>query len=452
MTADQHFAQLQGILGSGNVLGPEAAAGLRVSGCTPAVAVVLPGSVEEVQAVIRFCAEQRLSVIPSGGGAMLSQGGRPDSYDVALSTRRLTAVTDYQPENLVFASEPGVTGSAVASLLDEHRQLLTLDPPLFAKSTMGGIAAARACGPSRFQYGTPRDLVIGITVVDAAGELVKAGGKVVKSVSGYDLCKLYTGSMGTLGVIAEAVYRLSPLPEQSCALVFGLDEWGQADDITARLLDSVLQPRCIEVLNAPAAVRLAHGAGVPPTVPQRGEAHIQRAVRLQARHACHGNTVVGAESAHAEDLPAGLHDHIRHPVVGLGLETGRNSEASVDRSVSHQPGDATRCHRVQRIEVAHHQDAAIGLLQHCTDVLYVNAIRIQFACVEGWIHSAVRVQPEQMRHGYAIVLGEQAPRKDPPVLLQCQRVHVTVGRSLAEGGVYTSARVQPHKEAVASDE
>lgn len=261
MTADQHFAQLQGILGSGNVLGPEAAAGLRVSGCTPAVAVVLPGSVEEVQAVIRFCAEQRLSVIPSGGGAMLSQGGRPDSYDVALSTRRLTAVTDYQPENLVFASEPGVTGSAVASLLEEHRQLLTLDPPLFARSTMGGIAAARACGPSRFQYGTPRDLVIGITVVDAAGELVKAGGKVVKSVSGYDLCKLYTGSMGTLGVIVEAVYRLSPLPEQSCALVFGLDEWGQADDITARLLDSVLQPRCIEVLNAPAAVRLAHGAG-----------------------------------------------------------------------------------------------------------------------------------------------------------------------------------------------
>ncbi len=249
------------MLGLGNVLGPEAAAGFRVSGCTPAVGVALPGSVEEVQAVIRFCAEQRLSVIPSGAGAMLSHGGLPDSYDVALSTRRLTAVTDYQPENLVFASEPGVTGSAVASLLKEHRQLLTLDPPLFAKSTMGGIAAARASGPARFQYGTPRDLVIGITVVDAAGELVKAGGKVVKSVSGYDLCKLYTGSMGTLGVIVEVIYRLSPLPEQSCAVVFGLDEWRQADEITARLLDSVLQPRCIEVLNAPAVVRLAHGAG-----------------------------------------------------------------------------------------------------------------------------------------------------------------------------------------------
>ena len=80
---------------------------------------------------------------------------------------------------------------------------------------MGGIAAARACGPSRFQYGTPRDLVIGITVVDAAGELVKAGGKVVKSVSGYDLCKLYTGSMGTLGVIVESCLPPLAAAEQS---------------------------------------------------------------------------------------------------------------------------------------------------------------------------------------------------------------------------------------------
>lgn len=259
--ADRHYSLLESIVGSDNILGPTASTGFAVCGASPAVASVLPGSVAEVQEIIRCCAGHHLSIIAEGGATMMGRASCPASFDVAVSMKRLSRVTDYQPENLVFASEAGLTGAAAAEALAGNRQLVTLDPPRFADATMGGITASRASGPARLQYGTPRDLVIGLTVVDAAGDIVRTGGKVVKSVSGYDLCKLYTGSLGTLGLIVETVYRLSPMPETSRAVVVGADSWEQADALTARVLDSVLQPRCLEVMNAPAAVRLCQGQG-----------------------------------------------------------------------------------------------------------------------------------------------------------------------------------------------
>lgn len=253
MSPDRLFQRLQELLGKEAVAGPAEAAGFVVGGCSPAVGAVSPASVEEVCAAVRFCSEHALKVIPLGGATMAERCSAPCGYDVALSTRRLDRVTDYQRENLVFAAQSGVTGAQTVALLTPGGQMLALDPPSFPEATLGGMVAARASGPSRAGYGAPRDLVLGLKVVDARGELVSAGGKVMKNAAGYDLCRLYTGSLGTLGVIVETVFRLHPAPEASRAFVGMFGSWEDADRAVARMQTAPLVPRAVELLNREAA-------------------------------------------------------------------------------------------------------------------------------------------------------------------------------------------------------
>src|SRR5206468_5170099 len=111
--------------------------------------------------------------------------------------------------DLVITVEAGVALADVQRVVAKAGQWLALDPPEVG-ATVGGVVATAASGPRRLRYGTPRDLLIGITVVLADGTIAKSGGKVVKNVAGYDLGKLFTGSFGTLGVIAECTFRLHP--------------------------------------------------------------------------------------------------------------------------------------------------------------------------------------------------------------------------------------------------
>lgn len=253
MSPDRLFQRLEDLLGKEAVAGPVEAAGLAVGGCSPAVGAVFPASIEEVCAAVRFCSENSLKVVPLGGGTMTERCSAPSGYDIALCTRRLDRVTDYQRENLVYAAEAGVTGARTVELLSPNGQMLALDPPGFLEATLGGIVSARASGPSRAGYGAPRDLVLGLKVVDARGELISAGGKVMKNAAGYDLCRLYTGSLGTLGVIVETVFRLHPAPEASRAFVGMFDSWEDADRAAARMQSAPLAPRAVELLNREAA-------------------------------------------------------------------------------------------------------------------------------------------------------------------------------------------------------
>ncbi len=253
MSPDRLFQRLEDLLGKEAVAGPVEAAGLAVGGCSPAVGAVFPASIEEVCAVVRFCSENSLKVVPLGSGTMMERCSAPSGYDIALCTRRLDRVTDYQRENLVYAAEAGVTGAHTVELLSPNGQMLALDPPGFLEATLGGIVASRASGPSRAGYGAPRDLVLGVKVVDARGELISAGGKVMKNAAGYDLCRLYTGSLGTLGVIVETVFRLHPAPEASRAFVGMFDSWEDADGAAARMQSAPLAPRAVELLNREAA-------------------------------------------------------------------------------------------------------------------------------------------------------------------------------------------------------
>lgn len=227
---------------------------------SPRIGIVSPGSVFEIQEIVRYCASEGLSLGVRGAATAAHRSARPEKLDVLLSTLRLNSATDFQPDDLVLAAEPGFTGAQTIELLTPKNLILTLDPPRFEEATLGGMASARSSGPARFSLGTPRDLLIGATVVNSSGEITKTGGKVVKNVSGYDLCKLYAGSYGTLGILVETVWRLSPRPDTSLALIARLPDWNAIDLAVASIFDSDLLPRSIDAMNGRAAKAIVEEA------------------------------------------------------------------------------------------------------------------------------------------------------------------------------------------------
>jgi glycolate oxidase FAD binding subunit len=174
--------------------------------------VVSPSTQAEVAAVLAVADELGAAVLPRGGGTQTGIGARPERYDIALDLRRIDAVVEHEPADLTITVEAGRRLSDVQRLLGESGQWLPLDPALLDEATIGGILATNASGPARVRYGSPRDLVIGMTVALANGELVKSGGRVVKNVAGYDMAKLHIGAFGTLGVITQASFKVAPLP------------------------------------------------------------------------------------------------------------------------------------------------------------------------------------------------------------------------------------------------
>jgi glycolate oxidase FAD binding subunit len=188
----------------------EAAPFEGVLGVQPAF-VVGPSSVQEAAEAIRTAAEHGLTVVPRGGETRLDWGAPPTSCDILLDTEGLDRVIEHAAGDLIVKVEAGVQMSDLAVTLAAQHQQLALDTPL-PGSTVGGTLATGACGPRRFRYGSPRELLIGMTIIRPDGTIAHSGGKVVKNVAGYDLGKLFTGSYGTLGLIAEAAFRLHPIP------------------------------------------------------------------------------------------------------------------------------------------------------------------------------------------------------------------------------------------------
>jgi glycolate oxidase FAD binding subunit len=182
--------------------------------------VARPADVAEVAATMGAAASLGLTAVPRGAGTRLAWGAAPTSCDLVVDTLRLNRVLEHAAGDLVVRVQAGVGLDQLAAVLAEAGQRLALDPPPSRgpstdgarADTIGGVLATGAAGPLRLRYGTPRDLAIGITVVRADGTVASSGGKVVKNVAGYDLGKLFAGSYGTLGLIAEAAFRLHPLP------------------------------------------------------------------------------------------------------------------------------------------------------------------------------------------------------------------------------------------------
>ncbi|MBV8152603.1 MAG: FAD-binding oxidoreductase [Candidatus Eremiobacteraeota bacterium] len=184
---------------------------VKIDGHSPG-AVVTPGSDEELCSALRAANDEGRAVVAVGGGTLQAIGERPRRYDVALATARLDRVFAYDNRDLTIGVGAGLTVNKFAAVLAKNRQFVPLDAPRATRATVGGTLAAGWLGPRRSTYGRPRDLVIGTTVALADGTLGHAGGMVVKNVTGYDLSKLYVGSLGTLGVIARANFKTLPLP------------------------------------------------------------------------------------------------------------------------------------------------------------------------------------------------------------------------------------------------
>jgi len=203
------------------LLGPEhvrpASPADAVSGVRPKL-VVDPGTEKELAEVLRLSNEAGLAVIPRGGGTKLGWGNPPARADVILSTARLSAIIEHAWADLTVTVEAGCTIQRLQETLAQHGQRLALDPLWPEKTTIGGVLSTNDSGGLRLRFGALRDLVIGVTIALPDGTLASSGGKVVKNVAGYDLPKLVTGALGTLGVITRAVFRLHPLPRNTVSL------------------------------------------------------------------------------------------------------------------------------------------------------------------------------------------------------------------------------------------
>jgi glycolate oxidase FAD binding subunit len=212
----------------------------------PAELVAWPASVAEASRVLAAAHRAGKHVVVVGNGSKLGLGDPPEGVDLIVCTRRMDRVLEHAAGDLVAKVQAGARLTDLQAALAPAGQWLALDPPEPGAS-VGGVVAANASGPRRLRYGTVRDLIIGITVVLADGTVAHAGGKVVKNVAGYDLAKLFCGSLGTLGLIAEATFRLHPRPAAAAVVTLGISGPEQVGAAVQRLLRSTLVPSAIEL-------------------------------------------------------------------------------------------------------------------------------------------------------------------------------------------------------------
>ncbi len=219
------------------------------------VPVHRPASVADIGQLVRDAASSGLAVYPVGGGTTLDFGLTPTRSGVAIDLRGLDAEIDYPARDMTITIQAGVAVSRLQEVLAVENQRLPIDVPKADRATLGGALAVNASGPRRYGFGTLRDYVIGITVVNGEGVETKAGGRVVKNVAGYDLGKLHIGALGTLGIISQVTLKVRPLPQERAAANVGCNE-----DSLAEILDIVrrssTRPVCIDVLSRECARRV----------------------------------------------------------------------------------------------------------------------------------------------------------------------------------------------------
>jgi glycolate oxidase FAD binding subunit len=196
-------------------------------------------------------------VFPAGGRTAIHYGRPARDPGIALCTTSLAKVIDYPARDMTITVEAGIRFDELARLLAKENQRLPIDVPQAHRATLGGVAATNASGSRRFGLGTMRDYVIGVTAVDASGRMFKAGGRVVKNVAGYDLCKMLVGSLGTLAVMTQLTLKLRPLPESSVLLWTTFDRLGTTDEVLERLSRSAARPVALDVFDAGAAAAIA---------------------------------------------------------------------------------------------------------------------------------------------------------------------------------------------------
>src|SRR6516162_2540570 len=221
-----------------------------------------PRSVAEIGNLVRQAAVENRAIYPIGGGTMLDRGLPPSHPGLAVTLDHLSEVIDYPTRDMTITVQAGITIDQLQNTLQRENQRLPIDVPRACSATLGGILACNISGPRRYGFGTLRDYVIGISVVNDRGQEIKAGGRVVKNVAGYDLCKLFVGSLGTLGIITQVTLKLRPLAEENALITLGCNK-DELEPALGILHHSRTCPVCLELLNVSAAKKVFSEARLP---------------------------------------------------------------------------------------------------------------------------------------------------------------------------------------------
>ncbi|MFO8165514.1 MAG: FAD-binding oxidoreductase [Thermodesulfobacteriota bacterium] len=253
------FSKLEEIVGGDYIISdPGKLKDFSLDGKVPKV-LVYPGNEDEISKVVKLANKEGWSVIPWGGGTKIGLGGIPRQVDIVISLSRLNSVTDLDLGNLTITAQAGITLNEVQKTLASKGRgyFIRLDPPFSKFATLGGIVATNSNGPSRFLYGSLRDMILGIGFIASNGDIIGVGGKTAKNVSGYDVDKLLIGFLGTLGIITGITFKLFPLPEKSATIAVIFSSLENTHDFTSGMLNSNLFPASMEILNVMAMHELS---------------------------------------------------------------------------------------------------------------------------------------------------------------------------------------------------
>lgn len=209
--------------------------------------VVEPADSNELAAALQAASRDKQITVLRGGGSKLGWGRTPSSIDLLVSTAKLNSLLVHRHEDMTVTVHAGIPLSHFNSELARHGQWLPVDSA-FDAATIGGIVATNDSGPARHRYGTPRDLLIGLTLALTDGRIVKTGGHVVKNVAGYDLGKLVSGSFGTFGAIVDATFKLLPIPQASATVDAAYDDGEVMVRDVIQVAMSQLEPMAFDIM------------------------------------------------------------------------------------------------------------------------------------------------------------------------------------------------------------
>jgi glycolate oxidase FAD binding subunit len=218
-----------------------------VPGVLPACEAA-PKNEDAAHALVAWCGKNDVAFVPIGGGTKIHIGANPSRCDLLISTRHLNAVLEHDEGNATVQAQSGISLDALNEAVGKRGQFVPLDASTPAAATLGGIVASNSFGATKLRYGAPRDLVIGLRAALSDGRDVKAGSKVVKNVSGYDLNKLFVGSLGTLGLLTQVTIRLRPQDARRENWQKSFASWKEAEAFTQQILGGAFEPAMLRVV------------------------------------------------------------------------------------------------------------------------------------------------------------------------------------------------------------
>ena len=211
-------------------------------------AVVFPESEDQVSEIVKVCLKNKISLVAVGSATKATLGNSPQKLELVLCTNRLNKIIEHGTDDLIATAQAGIMLKEFQKLLKKKNQQLAVDPPNLKKGcTLGGIICTNDYGPSRLRYNAIRENLLALRFVRPDGKIVKGGAKVVKNVAGYDIPKLITGSLGTLGIITEATFRLYPIQPSSKTIIACINNSDDINEMNQKILNSDTLLTCFEL-------------------------------------------------------------------------------------------------------------------------------------------------------------------------------------------------------------